>query len=158
MPVFRCLSGGCRLKTIIGYSFFFLLTVLLVKSAGEISTMWNWTTFTFVTVGPSCLLFARKSKAEILEFGSEVRAHLLEALDRVGTIGAIIGFIQMLHNFSDPKLIGPGMAISLLSIFYSQFLSLLVSKSEPRSPGDRLSLMPLFFLVGSFFLILLSLK
>lgn len=48
--------------------------------------------------------------------------NLFESLSRLcpgmGLLGTIIGLVQMLANLDDPKLIGPGLAIALLSTLY----------------------------------------
>ena len=41
-----------------------------------------------------------------------------------GTVGAFIGFIQMLQNMSDPTAIGPAMAVAMLCPLYGILLSI----------------------------------
>ena len=43
-----------------------------------------------------------------------------------GMIGTLIGLVQMLANISDPKKIGPAMAVALLTTFYGSCLANLV--------------------------------
>jgi len=43
-----------------------------------------------------------------------------------GMIGTLIGLVQMLANISDPKKIGPAMAVALLTTFYGSILANLV--------------------------------
>ncbi len=43
-----------------------------------------------------------------------------------GMIGTLIGLIQMLRNLDDPKSIGPGMAVAIVTTFYGAVLSNLV--------------------------------
>jgi len=69
------------------------------------------------------LTLAKHSIAEIIGYNDEVVLSLINISFISGGIGFIIGIIQMLHNFSDPSQIGPGMAVSLLSICYSLIVS-----------------------------------
>lgn len=41
----------------------------------------------------------------------------------MGVLGCLIGFVKMLANMSDPKSIGPAMAVCLLTCFYAVILS-----------------------------------
>ena len=41
----------------------------------------------------------------------------------MGMIGTLIGLVQMLANMSDPKAIGPAMAIALLTTMYGAILA-----------------------------------
>jgi chemotaxis protein MotA len=41
----------------------------------------------------------------------------------MGLIGTLVGLIQMLGNLDDPKAIGPGMAVALLTTFYGAIVS-----------------------------------
>jgi flagellar motor component MotA len=54
-------------------------------------------------------------------------AYIWEATARnlllAGTIGLIIGIIQMLQNLNDPATIGPSIAVALLTMFYGFFFS-----------------------------------
>jgi chemotaxis protein MotA len=43
-----------------------------------------------------------------------------------GMIGTLIGLVQMLSNMSDPKQIGPAMAVALLTTLYGAVLANLV--------------------------------
>lgn len=140
---------------LLGTSLFILSTVLLIKTAGEVYMMWDWKTFAFVAAGSLSLLIANKSKNDILGFGDDVRSYLADALERVGAIGAIIGFIQMLHNFSDPKLIGPPMAVCVLSILYSEILVLLIGKKSFENRSHK-GFSRSFFALFASFIILVS--
>lgn len=43
-----------------------------------------------------------------------------------GMLGTLIGLIQMLRSMNDPKAIGPGMAVALITTFYGSMLSSLI--------------------------------
>ena len=43
-----------------------------------------------------------------------------------GAVGSIVGFVAMLQNLADPSGLGKGMAVVVLSLLYSVFLSELV--------------------------------
>tara|TARA_B100000929_G_C15427769_1_gene393613 strand:+ start:123 stop:896 length:774 start_codon:yes stop_codon:yes gene_type:complete len=46
----------------------------------------------------------------------------------MGMIGTLVGLVGMLQNMSDPKAIGPAMAIALLTTLYGAFLANVVAK------------------------------
>lgn len=54
-------------------------------------------------------------------------AYIWEAIARnlmlAGAIGLIIGIIQMLQNLSDPTVIGPSVAVAIITVFYGFFFS-----------------------------------
>jgi chemotaxis protein MotA len=41
----------------------------------------------------------------------------------MGMIGTLVGLVQMLGNMSDPKSIGPAMAVALLTTMYGAILA-----------------------------------
>jgi len=43
-----------------------------------------------------------------------------------GMLGTLIGLIQMLSKMNDPSMIGPSMAVALLTTFYGSFLSTMI--------------------------------
>jgi chemotaxis protein MotA len=45
----------------------------------------------------------------------------------MGMIGTLVGLVQMLSNMSDPKSIGPAMAIALLTTLYGSMLATMVA-------------------------------
>ena len=143
----------------IGVLIFISSILLLVKTSGVVSIFWDLPTFLFVAIGSLALLIANKSIEEIKAFGSEIRLYLVRCLERVGAVGAIIGFIQMLQNFSDPKSIGPAMAVCLLSVLYAQvFVSIVSFEKEKLKNQMSLPLVALGVTVGSFFIIILALS
>lgn len=138
----------------------FLCSVIsLVKVDGVLSIFWDLPAFLFVVIGSLSLLVASKTFSEIKAFGLDVRLYLARCLERAGAIGAIIGFIQMLQNFSDPKSIGPAMAVCLLSVFYAQVLmSILILDKGKQQNQISLPLVVLGATVGSFFIIVTALE
>ena len=64
-------------------------------------------------------------------------------------IGTLIGLVQMLVNLHDPKSVGPGMAVALLTTFYGALLAYVVflplaGKLAARSKQDELVLLIVF--------------
>jgi len=63
-----------------------------------------------------------------------------------GMIGTLVGLVQMLGNMSDPKTIGPSMAVAILTTFYGAVLSNLfclpmAAKLKQRSEQEILVIM-----------------
>lgn len=61
----------------------------------------------------------------------------------MGMIGTLIGLVQMLGNMSDPKAIGPAMAVALLTTLYGAFIANvifgpIVSKLEGYSDAEKI--------------------
>ena len=46
----------------------------------------------------------------------------------MGMIGTLVGLVGMLQNMSDPKAIGPAMAIALLTTLYGAFIANVIAK------------------------------
>lgn len=57
---------------------------------------------------------------------SAVLRKAAEIAPAMGLIGTLIGLVQMLGNLSDPKVIGPSMAVALLTTFYGAVLANMV--------------------------------
>lgn len=55
--------------------------------------------------------------------GSAIFAALGDVAPAMGMIGTLIGLVAMLANMSDPKAIGPAMAIALLTTLYGSLLA-----------------------------------
>lgn len=61
----------------------------------------------------------------------------------MGMIGTLIGLVQMLSNMSDPKSIGPAMAVAMLTTLYGAILANMIAlpiadKLELRSKEEKL--------------------
>lgn len=54
-----------------------------------------------------------------------------------GMIGTLIGLIDMLKNLDDPKKVGPGMAVALITTFYGSLLAYLVFLPMARKLNTR---------------------
>lgn len=66
-----------------------------------------------------------------------------EIAPAMGLIGTLIGLVQMLGNLGDPQVIGPSMAVALLTTFYGAVLanvvlSPLAAKLERNNADERL--------------------
>ena len=60
---------------------------------------------------------------ERLEDGSRIFRALGEAAPGMGMVGTLIGLVSMFGHMDDPKKIGPGMAIALLTTLYGAVVS-----------------------------------
>jgi chemotaxis protein MotA len=74
-----------------------------------------------------------------------------EVAPAMGLIGTLIGLVQMLGNLGDPKVIGPSMAVALLTTFYGAILANMVlnplaSKLERNAQEE--SLIQQIFMTG----------
>lgn len=77
-------------------------------------------------------------------WGQKVFKAIGEAGPAMGMIGTLMGLVLMMSNMSDPKAIGPAMAIALLATFYGAVLANMIAlpiaeKLELRSNEERLS-------------------
>jgi chemotaxis protein MotA len=75
--------------------------------------------------------------------GADMFMAMAELAPAMGMIGTLIGLVQMLANMSDPKAIGPAMAVALLTTFYgaiiaSAFAGPLASKLDFRAKEETL--------------------
>ena len=62
----------------------------------------------------------------------------------MGMIGTLIGLVQMMSNMSDPKAIGPAMAVALLTTLYGAVIANTIAlpiadKLAHRSNEERLN-------------------
>ncbi|MBS0287448.1 MAG: flagellar motor protein PomA [Proteobacteria bacterium] len=77
-------------------------------------------------------------------WGQKVFKAIGEAGPAMGMIGTLMGLVLMMSSMSDPKAIGPAMAIALLATFYGAVLANMIAlpiaeKLELRSNEERLS-------------------
>ena len=90
-----------------------------------------------------------------------------------GVLGTLIGMVAMLQNMSDPKAIGPAMAVALLTLFYGVILAELllgplmnrlknrISDHEPKEPPLKTAVVTVAAIPVSllaFFVMLLSIS
>lgn len=61
------------------------------------------------------------------EFGATVFSALGDVGPAMGMIGTLVGLVQMLSNMSDPKSIGPAMAVALLTTLYGAMMATMVA-------------------------------
>ncbi len=57
------------------------------------------------------------------EAGGQVFSALGEVSPAMGMIGTLVGLVQMLANMNDPSLIGPAMAVALLTTMYGAMIA-----------------------------------
>jgi chemotaxis protein MotA len=69
----------------------------------------------------------RDLQYERLEEGHKIFKALGEAAPGMGMVGTLIGLVSMFSHMDDPKKIGPGMAIALLTTLYGAIMSNLVA-------------------------------
>lgn len=69
-------------------------------------------------------------------WGAKVFSATGDVAPAMGMIGTLIGLVQMLSNMSDPKSIGPAMAVALLTTLYGAILANMVALPI----ADKLSL------------------
>lgn len=78
------------------------------------------------------------------EIGLNVFKAIGDVAPAMGMIGTLIGLVQMMSNMSDPKAIGPAMAVALLTTFYgaviaNTFALPIADKLAHRSNEERLN-------------------
>ena len=80
-----------------------------------------------------------------------------EIAPAMGMIGTLIGLVQMLGNMSDPKAIGPAMAIALLTTMYGAILANVIclpiamklgNQAEVEAANNNLILEGVIFIQG----------
>jgi len=81
--------------------------------------------------------------------GEEVFRRLGSIAPSFGMIGTLIGLIQMLSNLSDPKTIGPAMAVAIITTFYGSVLATVLflpiaNKLRTRTLQEELHLEVIF--------------
>ena len=50
----------------------------------------------------------------------------------MGAVGTLIGAVIMLQHLEDPSAIGPALAITILTLFYSLFLKIIMYSAEQK--------------------------
>lgn len=117
-----------------------------------------------VVLKKACQLIADNADPEMIraalaiEIGSMKRRHkvgqdvfrrLSGLAPSFGMIGTLIGLVQMLARLNDPKAIGPGMAVAILTTFYGSMMSTLLfvpiaEKLRSRTAQETLNLEIIF--------------
>jgi chemotaxis protein MotA len=77
------------------------------------------------------------------EVGARVFQAIGEAAPAFGMFGTLVGLVQMLSNMSDPSVIGPAMAVALLTTLYGVLLANLIAlpiadKLEDKAGREKL--------------------
>lgn len=78
------------------------------------------------------------------ELGSSIFKAIGDVAPAMGMIGTLIGLVAMLSNMSDPKAIGPAMAVALLTTLYGAIMANMVAipianKLDLRSAEEALN-------------------
>ncbi|MGE4557000.1 MAG: motility protein A [Desulfovibrionaceae bacterium] len=60
------------------------------------------------------------------KIGQDVFKRLAGLAPSFGMIGTLIGLVQMLSRLDDPKMIGPAMAVAILTTFYGSLMATLI--------------------------------
>jgi chemotaxis protein MotA len=68
-----------------------------------------------------------KLSAERHESGIDIFKAMGDVAPAMGMIGTLVGLVQMLSNMSDPKSIGPAMAVALLTTLYGAMIATMVA-------------------------------
>ncbi len=77
------------------------------------------------------------------KLGAEIFTTLGAFAPALGMIGTLVGLVQMLQNLEDPSMIGPAMAVALITTFYGALMANLVflpiaGKLKTRSKEEML--------------------
>lgn len=77
-------------------------------------------------------------------YGSGIFKAIGDVGPAMGMIGTLVGLVQMLSNMSDPKSIGPAMAVALLTTLYGAMLATMVAlpiadKLDARKAEEELN-------------------
>ena len=67
------------------------------------------------------------------EYGSDIFKAIGDVGPGMGMIGTLVGLVQMLSNMSDPKSIGPAMAVALLTTLYGAMLATMFALPDRKS-------------------------
>lgn len=101
-------------------------------------------------------VICRHSWREFAIFGQDVSKTIFNSSILGGITGFLIGTIQMLQNMSDPSTIGPGMAVALLTLFYSLMIglfSLVLGSRKPNQDYVKVEFKPARVFIGFFVVI-----
>ncbi len=123
---------------IIGEILFIGIIAIAIMMSGAFEYFFNPMGICFVIVGSVAITllsfdFKDIKTAITHAFGAEgddedlkTSAYMWECVIRnviiIGCIGILIGLVRMLQNLEDPAMVGPSMAMSLLTLFYSLIL------------------------------------
>ena len=69
------------------------------------------------------LLTDMNAAIERHDLGKKIFRSIGDMAPAMGMIGTLIGLVQMLSNMSDPKSIGPAMAVALLTTLYGAMIA-----------------------------------
>lgn len=108
-----------------GISLFVFILILLgaICAGSPVSIFWDLPSFIISFGGTVSLLLTKFAFKEIKSFPEDVARSAINFSLLSGGLGYLIGVVQILQNFSDPSSIGPGLAVCILSVFYSLAIS-----------------------------------
>ena len=123
---------------------------LLGLESVEVENEFLKTGIQLVVDGNEAALVSRILKREISlsiernEIGLNVFKAIGDVAPAMGMIGTLIGLVQMMSNMSDPKALGPAMAVALLTTFYGAVIANtmalpIADKLSHRSNEERLN-------------------
>lgn len=69
----------------------------------------------------------KKQTSERHEAGVSILSAMGDVAPAMGMIGTLVGLVQMLSNMSDPKSIGPAMAVALLTTMYGAIIATMIA-------------------------------
>ena len=144
-PASEVTSGlqGLSLGKLLGFALFMSALFFGILMGTNLGTFFNLPSILIVLGLIVGGLFSSHSAADIRQglsayFGPEQLAesearkgHILfsrlsELAIGAGLVGLLVGLVQMLQKMDDPSMIGPAMAVALLTLFYGVILSVLV--------------------------------
>ena len=68
-----------------------------------------------------------KKAAERHQAGADIFMNMADVAPAMGMIGTLVGLVAMLSNMSDPKSIGPAMAVALLTTLYGAIVANMIA-------------------------------
>ena len=102
----------------LGVSVFFMVLVFVIFAGGGPQSFVHFISALFVLATAGGLGFAGYRGNGFVGYIASFKKHLIPC----GLLGIVIGVIQMLRNLSDPESFGAGLAVALLTLFYSLIL------------------------------------
>ena len=163
------MAWGSGLDTV--FNFIDPASILIVVGVISAGGIWS---FPFDIIKQS---FADAVSGEELSSDRATQGHLVfmklsQLAVASGLLGTLIGLVKMLQNLDDPTIIGPAMAVALLTLLYGVIVgefvfksmanSFLVRTSEMVRSSNRghmtiyFSLFALFLIMTTFFVMLLA--
>jgi flagellar motor component MotA len=106
---------GKGVRYCLGVSVFLMVLVFAIFAGGGPQSFVHFVSAIFVLATAGGLGLAGYRGNGFVEYIASFKKHLIPC----GVLGIVIGVIQMLRNLSDPESFGAGLAVALLTLFYS---------------------------------------